>query len=62
MPPEQQNNFSPTPATTENPSGGHPVGYQPSKEEIEHTMKIMHDSLSQRKKKGFLDTIKEWFG
>jgi hypothetical protein len=38
-----------------------PQQYQPTQEEIERTRKVMRDSLSARKPKGFLASLKEWF-
>ena len=57
MPPQE-----PTIAS-ETPSAVPPQVQQgPTPEQIEMTKRVMHDSLSARKPKGFLDNVKEWFG
>ncbi len=55
MPPEEQVENSVTPVSAQ------AEPHVPSAEEMERTRKVMQDSLSARKPKGLLESLKEWF-
>ena len=43
------------------PVSSEATSHVPSPEEMERTRKVMQDSLSARKPKGLLESLKEWF-